>query len=202
MIITIDGPSASGKTSVARLTAARLGIPYLSSGLLYRAIALILRLENIEADEIETVLGKYKLELKSSPEQNHVFLNGADVTSALHSLEIDSSVSAIAKRPSVREVVNRVLMSVEPPFVIDGRDIGSTVFPKAEYKFFLTATPEVRATRRVPERGSAYEAVLEDLIRRDNSDKNQSAPAPDAIMLDTTEMGLDDVVRFVIDSIG
>lgn len=174
-IITIDGPSASGKTSVAKLVAQRLGIPYISSGLLYRAVALMCLLENVSAEEIEQKLGKYRLELKPTPTQNLVFLDGHEVSEALHNLEVDQIVSAVAVRPAIRAYVNDVLRRIPPPFVVDGRDMGSTVFPQAHYKFYLTASPEVRARRRVPERNAAFETVLAEIIRRDQADQQQSA---------------------------
>jgi cytidylate kinase len=200
-IITIDGPSASGKTSVARLVAQRLGIPYISSGLLYRAVALMCLLENVSAEEIEARLAKHRLELKPTPTQNLVFLDGHEVSEALHSLEVDQVVSAVAVRPAIREYVNQVLRQIPPPFVVDGRDMGSTVFPQARYKFYLTANPEVRAQRRVPERGAAFDTVLAEIIRRDEADKRQSAPARDAILLDTSHLDLDGVVQKVLEHI-
>ncbi|WP_297563084.1 (d)CMP kinase [Meiothermus sp.] len=200
-IITIDGPSASGKTSVAKLVAQRLGIPYISSGLLYRAVALMCLLENVSAEEIETRLAKHRLELQPTATQNLVFLDGHEVSEALHSLEVDQVVSAVAVRPAIREYVNQVLRQIPPPFVVDGRDMGSTVFPQARYKFYLTANPEVRAQRRVPERGAAFDTVLAEIIRRDEADKRQSAPAKDAIILDTSYLDLDGVVQRVLEHI-
>ena len=200
-IITIDGPSASGKTSVAKLVAQRLGVAYISSGLLYRAVGLLCLLENASAQEVETRLAKYRLELVPTSTENQVWLDGRDVSEALHSLEVDAVVSAVAVRPAIREYVNQVLRTIAPPFVIDGRDMGSTVFPQAAHKFFLTAAPEVRAQRRVPERGAAFEAVLTDLVRRDEADKAQSAPAKDAVVLDTSRLDLDGVVKAVLERI-
>lgn len=200
-IITIDGPSASGKTSVAQRVAQRLGIPYISSGLLYRAVALMCLLENVSAEEVETRLAKHRLELQPTPTQNLVFLDGREVSKALHSLEVDQRVSAVAVRPAIREYVNQVLRQIPPPFVVDGRDMGSTVFPQARYKFYLTANPEVRAQRRVPERGAAFDTVLAEIIRRDEADKRQSDPAKDAIILDTSHLDLDGVVQRVLEHI-
>jgi CMP/dCMP kinase len=200
-IITIDGPSASGKTSVAKLVAQRLGVPYISSGLLYRAVALMCLLENASAEEIEQRLGKYRLELVPTPNENQIWLDGREVSEALHSLEVDAVVSAVAVRPRIRAYVNEVLRHIQPPFLIDGRDMGSTVFPLAQHKFYLTASPQIRANRRVPERGAAFDAVLADLIRRDEADKAQSAPAKDAIILDTSGLDLDGVVKAVLKQI-
>ncbi|MDX2004463.1 MAG: (d)CMP kinase [Meiothermus sp.] len=198
-IITIDGPSASGKTSVAKLVAQRLGVAYVSSGLLYRAVALICLLENAGAEEVEGRLERYRLELIATPTENQVWLDGREVSAALHSLEVDAVVSAVAVRPRIRAFVNGVLRRVSPPFVIDGRDMGSTVFPQARHKFYLTASPHIRARRRVPERGAAFDAVLADLTRRDEADKAQSAPAKDAVILDTSGLDLDGVVAAVLE---
>jgi cytidylate kinase len=197
-IITIDGPSASGKTSVARLVAQQLGIPYISSGLLYRAVALICLLKNVSAEEIEKRLGKYHLELRPTPARNLVFLNGHEVSETLHNLEVDQVVSAVAARPAIRQYINDVLRKIPPPFVVDGRDMGSTVFPQARHKFYLTASPEVRAARRVPERDAAFNTVLAEITRRDEADQKQSVPAKDAIILDTSHLDLDGVVRAVL----
>lgn len=197
-IITIDGPSASGKTSVAKLVAQRLGMPYISSGLLYRAVALMCLLESVSTEEIEERLGKYRLELKPTSTQNLVFLNGHEISEALHSLEVDQIVSAVAVRPAIREYVNEVLREIPPPFVVDGRDMGSAVFPQAHHKFYLTASPEVRARRRVPERNAAFDTVLVEILRRDQADQKQSVPAKDAIVLDTSHLDLDGVVQTVL----
>ncbi|RDI95143.1 (d)CMP kinase [Meiothermus sp. QL-1] len=200
-IITIDGPSASGKTSVAQRVARRLGIPYISSGLLYRAIALACLRENLPPEAIEERLPHYRLELYPTQGENRVYLNGEEVSSALHSLEVDRWVSAVARHPGVRAFVNQVLRQIPPPFVVDGRDMGRAVFPEACHKFYLTASPEVRARRRMPERGAAFETVLAEINRRDEADRQQSAPAPDAIVLDTSALELEEVVEAVLQSL-
>jgi len=185
-IVTIDGPSASGKSSVARRVAAALGVPYLSSGLLYRAAAFLALLEGLG------------VRLLAQAEGNRVLADGEDLTSFLHTPEVDRVVSAVARLPGVRAWVNRRLKEVPPPFVAEGRDMGTAVFPEAAHKFYLTASPEVRAWRRARERPQAYEEVLRDLLRRDERDKAQSAPAPDALVLDTGGMTLDEVVAWVL----
>ncbi len=197
-IVTIDGPSASGKTSVARRVAQRLGIPYISSGLLYRAVALLGLRQMVSAEEIENHLEKHLLTLEPTTQSNRVLLDGEDVTEALHSLEVDRVVSAVAKRPRIRAYVNQVLRRIPPPFVVDGRDMGRTVFPQAQHKFYLTARPEVRAQRRMPERNVALDTVLAEIIRRDQADQQQSLPADDAIVLDTSTLELEEVVEAVL----
>jgi cytidylate kinase len=125
--------------------------------------------------------------------------DGEDLTPFLHTLEVDRVVSEVARHPGVRAWVNARLREVPPPFVAEGRDMGTAVFPHAPHKFYLTASPEVRARRRAKERPETYEAVLKDLLERDEKDKAQSAPAPDALVLDTSGMTLDEVVAWVLE---
>jgi cytidylate kinase len=197
-IITIDGPSASGKTSVARLVAKRLGIPYVSSGLLYRAVTFLALQERLSPGAVQSVLDSHRIELIPKPGTNLIYLDGKDITKALHTLEIDGLVSPIAQLPSIRAHVNAILQRIPAPFVIDGRDMGSAVFPQARHKFYLTAPPELRARRRMTEREAEYEQVLAEIVRRDGADAVQSVPAPDAVQIDTAELNLEAVVNKVL----
>ena len=200
-IVTIDGPSPSGKSSVARRVAAALGVPYLSSGLLYRAAAFLALRAGVDPGDEEGLLALLEglgVRLLAQAEGNRVLADGEDLTPFLHTPEVDRVVSAVARLPGVRAWVNRRLKEVPPPFVAEGRDMGTAVFPEAAHKFYLTASPEVRAWRRAWERPQAYEEVLRDLLRRDERDKAQSAPAPDALVLDTGGMTLDEVVAWVL----
>lgn len=214
-IITLDGPSASGKSTVAKRLAWALGIPYLSSGLLYRAAALLAlsqrehQKKGIDASRSEQVkegvllenLKAHSIRLLPDPLGNRVLIDGQDRTEELHTQAIDRVVSQVARLPGVREWVNRRLKEVPPPFVAEGRDMGRVVFPEARYKFYLTASPEVRARRRTLERPQAYEEVLQDLLRRDALDQAQSLPAPDALVLDTTGMTVEEVVAWILERI-
>jgi len=206
-IITLDGPSASGKSTVAKRLARALGIPYLSSGLLYRAAALLApsrsehQKEGIEEGALLKSLEARSIRLVPDPLGNRVLIDGQDRTEALHTQEIDRVVSQVARLPGVREWVNRRLKEVPPPFVAEGRDMGRVVFPEARYKFYLTASPEVRARRRALERPQAYEEVLQDLLQRDTLDQAQSLPAPDALVLDTTGMTVEEVVAWILERI-
>lgn len=202
-IVTIDGPSASGKSSVARRVAEALGVPYLSSGLLYRAAAyLALRAGVDPGDEagLLELLKQFRVRLVPGRE-NRVLADGEDLTPSLHTLEVDRVVSEVARLPGVRAWVNQRLKEVPPPFVAEGRDMGTAVFPQAPHKFYLTARPEVRAKRRAKERPQAYEAILQDLLRRDEKDKAQSAPAPDALLLDTSDLTLEEVVAWILERV-
>ncbi|MGC8876050.1 (d)CMP kinase [Thermus sp.] len=202
-IVTIDGPSASGKSSAARRVAEALGVPYLSSGLLYRAAAFLALRAGVDPGDEAGLLGllqRFRVRLVPGKE-NRVLADGEDLTPSLHTLEVDRVVSEVARLPGVRAWVNERLKEVPPPFVAEGRDMGTAVFPEAPHKFYLTARPEVRAKRRAKERPQAYEAILQDLLRRDEKDKAQSAPAPDALLLDTSDLTLEEVVAWILERV-
>ncbi len=204
LIVTIDGPGASGKSSTARGVARALGIPYVSSGLLYRAAAWLALTEGVDpADEgaVLAVLDRHRVELVPGVEGDRVLVDGAEVTSRLHSASVDRVVSAVARHPRVRAWVNDRLRAMPPPFVVDGRDMGRVVFPEAPYKFFLWADPRVRAKRRAKERGEPPERVEAELRARDFKDRAQTEPAPDAVFIDTSALSLDEVVARVVRAI-
>lgn len=201
-VITLDGPAASGKSSVAKALAARLGIAYVSSGLLYRAAALVALEAGIDlADEdaVMALLGDLPLSLVPGTGRNRVEVDGSDIEPRLHTHDVDSNVSAIARLPSVRGWVRDRLRALDGPFVIDGRDMGTTVFPSARWKFYLTAPTDVRARRRVGERDADLAVVAEALSRRDERDARQSVPAADAVHIDTGPLALSEVVDAVHD---
>lgn len=199
-VITIDGPAASGKSSAAKALAARLGIAYVSSGLLYRAAALIALDEGVPlGDEASLLdmLNRHDVRLLPDAQRDRLTVDGAEVAHLLHTDQIDERVSEVARLPGVRAWVTDRLQELEGPFVIDGRDMGTAVFPDARWKFYLTASPEVRAKRRVGERASDLQRVADAIKLRDERDVRQSAPAPDAIHLDTGPLSLEAVVDFV-----
>lgn len=200
-VVTLDGPAASGKSTVAQRVARRLGVPFVSSGLLYRAAAFLALQAGADPsgeEELLTLLRRHEVHLEPHTDGNRVLVDGSDVTSRLHTDAVDDAVSAVAARPRVRAWVNARLREIEGPFVIDGRDMGSAVFPDARAKFYLTARPDVRAARRVGERAADLIAVTDAIRNRDALDAAQSAPAPDAERIDTSDMTLDDVVAHVL----
>ena len=210
MIVTIDGVAASGKSSVASGVARELGMPYVSSGLLYRA-ATLLALESGtdlgDAPALIALLSASPLRLEPLPEGNRIFLAQAgdpegqterDLTADAHTSAVDAGVSAVAQLPELREWVNAQLRALTPPFVAEGRDMGTAVFPQAQAKFFLTASPRVRALRRVKERFEDVAEVEAALIARDAKDKAQSAPAADAQLIDTSTLDLSGVIAAVL----
>lgn len=199
-VITLDGPAASGKSSVARALAKRLGIAYVSSGLLYRAAALLSLAGDIDVTDESAVLrllAARTVRLVPVAEGNRIEVDGADIESHLHTDDVDSHVSAVARLPLVREWVTDRLRELDGPFVIDGRDMGTAVFPGARWKFYLTAPTEVRARRRVGERSADLAAVSAALSRRDERDARQSVPAADAVHIDTGPLALAEVIDAV-----
>jgi len=200
-VVTLDGPAASGKSSVARRVAAELGVPCVSSGLLYRAATALVVRAGVDAGdpaEILATLARQRVELRPGLGGDVLRIDGVDATCAVQTDEIDAAVSRVAAHPEVRAWVSERLREMPPPFVIDGRDMGSVVFPHARHKFYLDATPEVRAARRVGERSADLAAVAASIRRRDELDARQLAPAPDAVHLDTGPLTLDEVVAWVL----
>lgn len=206
-VITLDGPAASGKSSVARLVAAELGVPYVSSGLLYRAATYLAQVRGLDlADEgaVVRLLGALQVRLEAQVScANRVWVGGAPLPDdLLHTDAVDAGVSAVARHPRVRAWVDARLRDLDGVFVVEGRDMGTAVFPEAAHKFYLSAPAEVRAARRVGERAADLTGVTEALRRRDALDRAQLRPAEDARHLDTRDLSLAEVVARVLAAIG
>jgi len=203
-VITLDGPAASGKSSAARLVAGRLGIPFVSSGLLYRVAAyLVEEMHGDPNDEgvVVRILTERRVRLVPSVAGDRILVDGRDVTAALHTDAVDAVVSAVARHRRVREWVRNRLREIPGSFVIDGRDMGTAVFPDARHKFYLTASAEVRARRRVGERSADLASVADAIRRRDRLDAAQSVPAEDAVHVETGELTLEQVVDRVMEAL-
>lgn len=200
-IITLDGPAASGKSSVAERVAKRLGVPFVSSGLLYRAAAWVVERMGAEAADEAAVLAlleERRVRLEPSVAGDRLWVDAREVTDELHTDAVDAIVSTVARHPRVRAWVRDRLREIPGSFVIDGRDMGTVVFPNARFKFYLTAPVEVRARRRVGERSADLAAVAEAIRRRDRLDARQLVPAEDAVHIDTGPLTLDEVVGAVM----
>ncbi|MFD1731587.1 (d)CMP kinase [Deinococcus malanensis] len=200
MIVTIDGVAASGKSSVASGVARALGIPYVSSGLLYRAATLLGQEAGLDLNMTAPLLAclrEHPLRLEPLAAGNRVWLGQRDLTPDLHSSAVDRGVSVVAAQPGVRTWVDDQLRALTPPFVAEGRDMGTNVFPQAPAKFYLTASPRVRAERRSRERPEDVAAIEAALIQRDALDTTQSAPAPDARVIDTGPLTLEQVITVI-----
>ncbi len=212
-VVTIDGPSAAGKSTTARAVAERLGFLYLDTGAFYRALALKALREGVRPDDPESLArlaGATAIECTGSPSAAHVFLDGADVSSEIRTPEVSEMSSRIAAVPAVRRymVTWQRALRQKGPLVGEGRDLGTVVFPDAEVKLYLDADLETRARRRLREmhsRGIAVtlEAVQQDLARRDERDRTRSdsplRPAEGARVLDTSGLELEEQVRAVLD---
>ena len=203
-VITIDGLAASGKSSVARRVALALGVPYVSSGLLYRAITVAALKANLNLEN-ETALLEHvqanEIRLEPLAEGNRVWLGTREITDDAHSSEVDANVSKVARHTQVRAWVNSEIRKLPKPFVAEGRDMGAVVFRDTPAKIFLTASPRVRAQRRTLERPEDLETVEAALRTRDELDAVNSAAAPDAFLLDTGSLTLEQVVAAVLERV-
>jgi len=212
IVIAIDGPSGSGKSTVARAVASRLGYLYVDSGAMYRAVALRAREEGIPPDAIGLLTafaGHMQIDLKGDSADVRIFVDDRDVTDAIRTPEISRLASQIAVLPTVRErlVAQQQRIGAAGGIVMEGRDIGTVVFPHAELKVFLDATPDERARRRHAqhlEQGieSSLEQTRKEVEERDRRDSTRSVSplvqAPDAVYLDTTALTADDAVDVIV----
>lgn len=204
MIVTIDGVAASGKSSVASGVARALGMPYVSSGLLYRAATLLGLEAGIDLSNAPALLSHlqaHPVRLEPLAEGNRVWQGEQELTDHLHSTRVDKGVSVVAALPTIRAWVDAQLRDLPPPFVAEGRDMGTNVFPHANAKFYLTASPRIRAQRRARERPEEIDAIEAALIRRDAMDAGQIAPASDARVMDTGPMTLEEVIGEILSSL-
>ena len=206
MIIAIDGPSGAGKSTLGKMLAKKLGLLYLDTGAMYRAVALAAERQAIAADALASVAEQAKIELVGEPDSLRVILDGEDVTSEIRTLGIAQAASIVSTNSDVRRVMveHQRQIGQEAPSgcVLEGRDIGSVVFPNADIKFFLTAKPEARARRRFEEdkakgRDSTYEQTLAEINERDQRDVSRAdSPltiAEDSVVIDTSELDLTEV---------
>ena len=213
-VITIDGPVGSGKSTLGRMLAERLGILYLDTGAMYRAVGLAAREQGIAADD-DTALGRLcaQIRITFSREhgRQHVFLNGIDVTEDIRLPEVSMLASAVSAQPSVRKaLVAQQRACAGGGLVADGRDAGTVIFPAAPFKFYLDASVEVRARRRYKELIDKnipieYTSLLKEIEQRDHNDTTRLhaplKPAPDAVIIDTSQMTIEDVLNALISNI-
>jgi CMP/dCMP kinase len=203
MVIAIDGPAGAGKSSVARAVAAELGITYLDSGAMYRCVALAALEAGTDLDDGEA-LGTLAGDLEIALDGRTVGLGERDVSAAIRAPKVTAAASRVSVHPRVREAMvgrQRQLIAAGD-YVAEGRDIGTVVSPDAPLKVFLTASDEERARRRAAETGEDFESVLDAQRRRDARDTEREhgalRAAEDAVGLDTTGLGLEEVVGRVV----
>lgn len=205
MIVAIDGPAGSGKSTVASTLARRLGFRYLDTGAMYRALTWIARRDGADYGNGIALAELALAHPVSFGEDGHVEMDGQDVTAAIRDAEIDRLVPAVARHPEVREVMRerQRALAVGGDSVIEGRDIGTVVAPDADVKVFLLADERERARRRTHDRpGVAAETLAEDLRDRDERDAVNTQPAEDAVLLDTTQLTVDEVVERIAELVG
>ena len=210
--IAIDGPAGAGKSTIAKKLAAELGYHYVDTGAIYRTVAYFMDLLGVspkDVDGVERYIDELTIEIEYDEDgKQHMIMNGMDVTDDIRTQDISQKASLVSAHAVVREVLLDMQRDMAKNYdvIMDGRDIGTVVLPKASVKIFLTATPEVRAQRRCDEliakgQKAKYETILKEIKQRDYQDTHREiAPlklARDSIKVDTSEMDIDQVVEHI-----
>ena len=210
VIVAIDGPSGTGKSSTSKAVAAQLGLSYLDTGAQYRAITWWMVTNGIDVTDpssIAAAAGKPDIVSGTDPAAPTITVDGTDVAGPIRTQEVTSKVSAVSAVPEVRARITELQRSISSAagrgIVVEGRDIGTTVLPDADLKIFLTASPEARAARRSGEtKGADVNATREALIKRDTADSTRKtsplAKADDAVEVDTSDLTLQQVIECVV----
>lgn len=207
--VAIDGPAGAGKSTIAKALANNIGFIYVDTGALYRTVAVHLLNENIDpkdADKVEQSLKDIRVTMKHMDDGQHMFLGDEDVTSKIRTPEVSMVASTSSAIPAVRAFLFelQINMAKEYNVIMDGRDIGTVVLPNAQVKIFLTASPEIRANRRLldlKEKGikDTFENVLADVKQRDYQDENRAVaplkPADDGVIVDTSRLNFEEVLE-------
>ena len=214
MIIAIDGPSGAGKSTVARLLSQQLGFEYIDTGAMYRALAYKAYISDIDINEVnEPKIDKMLETTTVDYKNNHIYLDNENVESLIRDeiISIGASKISALKNVRIKMVELQRKISENKNVILDGRDIGTKVFPNADFKFFITASEETRAGRRYNQLAGdgkcvEFENVLSDLKKRDINDSTRKISplkkATDAILIDTTQMNLEEVVKTIANIIG
>lgn len=216
--VAIDGPAGSGKSTVSRMVAEKLGFVYIDTGAMYRALTLKVMRNNVELmDEKRIISLSGNTDIKLLPPAGkkfiRVLLEGEDVSEEIRTMEVTANVKHVCKIPEVREnlvALQRKMASGMEGTVMEGRDIGTVVLPGAKYKFYLDASFDERVERRLAELRAKGEtvtraAVADDLKQRDHTDKTRAVgplkKADDAVLIDTTDLSIEDVVSKIVDAV-
>lgn len=209
-IIAIDGPAGVGKSSVAKKIAGILGITYVDTGAMYRSVGLYSLRNGIDKEDREGIISTLphiNIDMEYDGDGVRVYLNGEDVSKEIRTPDASMYASAVAVIKEVREKLVKIQQKLgeDKSVVMDGRDIGTKVFPEADLKIFLTAAPETRAERRYKELGEKvpYKEILEDIKKRDYNDSNREIdplrPAEDAVILDNTSLNLEETAEKILE---
>lgn len=210
--VAVDGPAGAGKSSISKIVAKKLGYLYIDTGAMYRSVTWAVLHNHIDVNNqkaVEALLPELDLTMKASDDSCKVFIAGRDVTDFIRTPQVNNAVSIVASYKGVRQylVERQRLMAKAGGVILDGRDIGSVVLPKAELKIYLTASVEARAMRRYLEvKGTSNEQTLEDIkdsvIQRDDMDKNrEESPlikVEDAVLVDSSDMTFDKTVEHIL----
>ncbi|MBZ2387491.1 (d)CMP kinase [Anaerococcus murdochii] len=205
-IIAVDGPSGSGKSTISQIIAKKLNIEYLNTGLMYRAVTKYFLDNNLDEQTDDEILKRILEEISIDFKDNRLLLNGIDVTDKLRNDEVTANVSWVSARSYVREKMVDLQRKIaeNTSFILDGRDIGSVVFPDAKYKFYLTASAITRAKRRFDQGESdmTIEEIEKAIIKRDNYDSNRKvAPlkiAEGAVVIDSSDLDINQTVDKIL----
>jgi len=214
-IITIDGPSGSGKSTISRLLAQRLNSTYLDTGAMYRAVGLAAQRQSIDLENdtaVRQLMATIELQLLPGALDSQVIMNGEDVSAAIRTAEMGMMASKVSALGPVRQRLTAMqqTMAAKQSVVVEGRDMGTVVFPQAAHKFYLSATADERARRRteqLKEKGTManYKEILAQITQRDHDDSVRALaplkPAPDAVLIDSSTMTIDEVVQCMLDTI-
>ncbi|MFF7182261.1 (d)CMP kinase [Streptomyces sp. NPDC008121] len=210
VIVAIDGPSGTGKSSTSKAVAAKLGLSYLDTGAQYRAITWWMISNGVDvqdADAVANAAAKPVIVSGTDPARPTITVDGTDAAGPIRTEEVTAKVSAVSAVPEVRSLITElqrtIARSADGGIVVEGRDIGTTVLPDADLKIFLTASPEARAARRSGElKGADVAATRQALVKRDAADSSRKtsplAKADDAVEVDTTDLTLDQVIECVV----
>ena len=205
VVIAIDGPAGAGKSTVGRALADRLGVRYLDTGAMYRAMTFAALQRGVVEGDLDEV-AEMAPTVAISIEDGTVTVDGVDATTAIRGREVTEAVSQVSSNPMVRQVLvdrQRAWVAEHGGGVVEGRDIGTVVFPDADLKLYITASPRVRAERRVRELGGDVADVEASIIKRDRVDSSRAhsplAEAADAVIVDTTGMTIDEVVTHILE---
>jgi cytidylate kinase len=214
LVITIDGPAGAGKTTVSKALADRLGYTYIDTGALYRGVAYAVRSHKMADDDdagLEKLCASLDLKFVRSKGGLRLFCGNSDITDRIRTPEITMLASAVSARPAVRNYLLKLQRELgrEKGVVFEGRDMGTVVFPNADVKFFLEASSNVRALRRYNEFKStskqSLQEVEKDMAKRDANDSNRALaplkPASDAIIIDSTDLSVDEVVALMLSKV-
>jgi cytidylate kinase len=202
--VAVDGPSGSGKSSASKGVARALGLRYLDTGAMYRALTWWLMSQHADITDETLVASRAAepaIEVSTDPDDPWTRVEGRDVSRQIRTREVSAQVSAVASVPEVRRhlisLQRAVIAAAQPGIVAEGRDIGTVVAPDAQLKVFLTARSQARAERRAAEQGAAVDITEADQARRDRLDAAQSVKAADAVLLDATDLTLPEVINAI-----